>query len=322
MAKEEKVLTNKEKEMFKKAALLELNEDIKADLVESVVTDVKKELDKVVKDVEENIDIEFKDNLKTKIADEITDDITEQIKADEARMMKRKNWKIFRKDLVIILLTVCLLFMLYLLYIDGDTTKVKNKIKSWLGYSTTTAVVNKEEEKDNELVIKKYAFLMDNIKIGDFSILNKTNNIDKVDMNVKIAMAYLLLDESAISVDGVLYQVSSDDLEATYKTIFKDSYRPMNFSIDNIDYVYSSRTNMYVAIVSNYEKSFRVTNNITNVTEDNNLITVTCSAYLSLGDEVYSIDNLAESGIDITLKQISYVFEKVENNYYLTRIII
>lgn len=321
MAKEEKVLTNKEKEAFKKAALKELNDDIKSELVDSVVKDVKKELDKVVKDVEESIDVEYKEELKTKLTDELSEDIKDRIKKDEDRLNRSKSWKIFRRDILIVLLLICSCFLVYVLYNNDELNSITDGFNKIIGKTTTTTTTTTKLVKDNAWYINEYGYLMDKINVNNYEVINKNINVEKLDNSNLLAMAYLNVSEDKITKDGILYQVSSVDVEEEFKKLFNVSYKPSNFTVDNINYVYSSKNDSYIAMVEEVEVGFRVINNIISISENNNDITIKCSAYLEKDNEIYSIDNLKETGVNITLKTVSYVFTNVDGNYLLTRII-
>ena len=77
-------LTKKEKANIRQTVLDEINDEVRTNLCNTVMDDIN-----------ERLNDEYKENLKETISNELISDIKENIKADEKRMNRRKNFKVY-----------------------------------------------------------------------------------------------------------------------------------------------------------------------------------------------------------------------------------
>ena len=140
-------------------------------------------------------------------------DIKENIKEDEKKMSRRKNFKIVRLYIYILLLMAGSIFLIYKLYVTGNLDVVKDIKISTTTTTTTTALV-----KDLKWYMNKYGNILDNIKIDNVSLLKGNYDISKIDVKDKLAIAYNNLSSDSITKDGMIYSVKEEDLKKYQKS--------------------------------------------------------------------------------------------------------
>jgi hypothetical protein len=161
--KNDEVLDKKVRARLKEDVLNEINSTVKDELVENVVSDVKS-----------TFNSNYKNEIKEEIKKDIVDDIQVSIKKDQAKLSRRKSFKIFRLNIYIILLIVCSCALVYRLYETGniDINLCSNQTSETTTTSTTTTVVH-----DLDYLKNKYAYLLNNINITNYDLLKGSYNI-------------------------------------------------------------------------------------------------------------------------------------------------
>lgn len=320
--KNEEVLENKEKEK----------------LIQDIYSDIKKEIiTKLSADIKESVQRDFDDNYKEKIKDEIGKELKEElektIRKDQKRLISRKNFKIFRLSVYILVLIGLSLFLTYRLYRAGELTFFNRYRIVEVGEDENPSQENTNEEivKDREWYIENYSYLLDNVHVTNLELLKGAYDAADIDITDKLAMSYKNLSDDDITVDNMIYSFESSRLQEEYVTIFgvDNNFEFVNFTVDGMSYVYSQRQGFYIAISDKDLEDQDVVNFVTDITEEDNEIIITASVALVSDGKIYNIYNTneelgdysedGESYID-SLSEVRYVFVLNDGEYVLDAI--
>ena len=308
-------LTKKEKKIIKEQIYDEIKDDLTVEISKSILDEVKTSLNS-----------EYKDELKSKITDEIKDDIKTNIRKEEHKLSRGKDLKIFRLYIYIFLLLALFGFVVYKLYITNHLNVIvpdNIKIPSIKVEEQTTTKTNTSED-----LVKKYSYLMDNINITDSTLLTGQNKMKDTNIEERLKLAYNNLKKDQISIEGSIYIISSDDLKDAYNKLFSlNDYKETNFSVNSLDYKYSSKTNSYIAISNSKEEKSEYILEIENIFEDETYVYIETITALKKNDYIYNINNLDssivkyKSGTKLSkyksnLSMNRIVFEKESNTLY------
>ncbi len=320
MAKKEKaevMVDKKTKERLTQEIIAELEPDLKSRVCQSVMSSI-----------EDSLNAEYKDNLKQRITEEIQDEIKDNIRASQAKLNRRKSFKIFRLSLYILILIVLSCYLMYRLYQTGNLELLKpDKYVRTTSLTTTTSVV-----KDYNYYMSNYGYLMRNIHITSPDLVTSNNNFALVDMPLKLAMAYKTLNAQDINVDGSIYTISEEVINSAYTKLFGTGYNVSNFTVDNKNFAYSSINKSYIAIVDDSQISNdEIYNSLIDIKEVNNSLIFTCIVALVKDNNIYNVNNLEDPlaayipGMNLdtmreSLSQVAYHFTYDGENYILEAI--
>lgn len=312
--KKDVVLDKKTREELTTAIYQDIENNIKPELCREVVDSIKEEINN-----------EYKNTLKEQITEDLVSDIKENIKKDQNKMVRRKNYKIFRLSFYILVLIALCLYLTYLLYQNGGL-EIFNKYK----------IVENEKEPTTTMVVKdfawykeKYSYLLDNVVVTNYELLKGNYILANVDITDRLAMSYKTLTESDIAVESVIYTVDGEVLKNAYIKLFGSEvgFKHVNFSIDGLTYIYSQNSNKYLAISSNGPvENGRIVNSIVDIKENGNEIVITAVVALAKDGNIYNIFNVGEVVSEDTtvidtvsdkLSKVDYHFEKKNNNFYI-----
>lgn len=324
---QESVLSPKEQEQLKKEALKVLHDEIKGELVSEVVSEVKKELDTVVKDVEESINVEFKSELVEKVSSELEEEIKNNIRKEQAKLSRKKSWKIFRLDIYILVLLAFAGFLIYKLYNAGELEYIKDKVNNVLETTTTTKVTTTVKTKD--MLINEYKYLVMDLNIDQIDLLINEVNVDDISDAYKLAIAYHNIKDEDIHKEGIIYQIKVETMEEATKKIFAKEVKPTSFTVDGINYAYSESQKIYLAIVNeDIINNMTIGKEVYDVLENEKEIKIYAYVGAIIDNNVYNLKDLntiignTTSNLEYKekLSQIEYTFVKDGDNYYLTSI--
>lgn len=312
------VIDKRTREKIKKEVYAEINEDIKKEVAQNVINDV-----------ELMMDVDYKNDLKERVTAELIEDIKEDVKSEQKRIYRSKNFKIFRMYIYIILLLAAAVFMIYKLYVNGDLD-ILDKITTKADVKTT--VTTTKEVKDLAYYMTKYGNILDNVVITDVELVKGSYNLKDVSITTKLAMAYKTVSSNDIAVDGIINKISAETIEKAYVSIFgsKDDLIHQNFSVDGINFAYSTADNQYVAVVYN-NKETKVVNSITNIYEENDKLVVEAYTAAVINNGLYNVTNTTDkvkdyvegeniSSLKDKLTKVTYKFKNINGKYYLESI--
>lgn len=305
--------------------------------LENIKTEFSDELDKVNKKIDKikslDIDEDTKKDIQNNIRIKIEEDLKEEIKKSNEKDIRRKNFHIFRLDVLVIILLAIIGFLVYRLYYIGDLDNIfdfsgKHEVKE---EKEIVKDEPKEEKKNKEWYIKEYSYLLDNIKINNYDLIKKSINVKDISSSDKLAMAYLCLDDNTISKEDMIYQVNNSDLEDKYVSIFgNDKYENASFKANNLKYAYLSSTDTYISLNIDGEKLDNlVLNYIYDIKEEKDNIIISAYIYDIHDNQIYNINNLDKSlgkskekieNYFDKLSKVDYIFNKNDKKYYLEKI--
>lgn len=299
----------------------------------------------------EKLEKEIKKEVKEVLLEDLENhvDVLIQSKVDkiERKINKQKQWTLFRKNIMIILLLAIALFEGKILYDNGILHKYYKAINSNYNQNKDDIqepIIGKENndekqeiKKDKEWYIKEYSYLLDNIKTNleedKFTYLYKTNySVKDIDNKIRLNMAYQLLDEKNISKSDGFLSFDANLLEESYQAVFGDSleYKNENFANNCVEYIYNKGLNKYLAIDLECEVNTKeIKEQIVSIEEkdENIIISTIVGIYDTKEKTISSLDNMFSkeykenlSEHEKKLDKFKYTFIKVKDNYYFNSI--
>lgn len=326
MAKEtEKVLDKKTIEKYRKEIIEDFEVNYKDNLVKGLADDVR-----------DSFDSKYKEDIKNDLTEEVKDEVKERIVREEQKLSTQKSLKIFRLSIYIIVLIAIIGYVFYRLYITNNLGVIKCN-NSGSNEQVTTEVINNDEEVTTKLVKdlnyykKLYGNLLDNIHITNYELLKSNIKVSDISNADKLAMAYENIGDDNISIEGSLYSFDSSKLKIQYEDLFGiDDYKAENFSVDGLNYIYSSKGDNYIAISDN-KLSDELVNEIIDIKEDGENIKIKTIVAVIKDGKVFNINDLNKSvsnysediklsSIGDKLSKVTYTFVKSDSKYFLDSI--
>lgn len=314
--------TDADKKRIKEDLIVEIEADIKDDLVK-----------KVSDDVFSLYTLSEKDRIKNELTNEIKEDVKKRVVKEEALLSRRKSLKIFRMSIYIIVLLAAVGYGIYRLY-KTDNLILLNK--DYVPTKETTT--NKTEETTsvktktfNELK-EQYSYLMERIYVSDINVLLDSKTVAELDPSQKLNIAYHALNASDITHDGKFYSVSNETLQNAFENLFGTNaqYVVTDFVANGINYTYLNRQDSYIAISETADNIKYIQSEIVDIKEEDETITIKeVVGYVKDGN-LYAINNLdtpivtgySSSVLDYkdSLTTVEYTFNKVNGSYKLFKI--
>lgn len=298
MAKKEDILDRRTLDRYRK----QISDDFDKSYREKMVKDLSEE---VYKDVQKNFDVEYKNQLVENVTNVIYDEVKEKVNKEERKVSAHKSFKIFRLSVYILVLLGAVLYIMYRLYITNNLAIVKYNYKPTTTEPAVTEPVTepKKEEVDYKAI---YGDLIDNIKIYDLNLYKGSYKIADLEMSKRLTIAYSTLSKDDIEVDGAINTLRASLLKNAYTKLFGlDDYENVSFTADNLNYIYSTNKNEYIAIVSDDNKQ-DIKYELSDVWVDDNNIYVKAYAALVNDKKIYNvITNKEVGGIDDKLSDHS-----------------
>lgn len=320
MAKE--IMTKKEKVEFK--------DNLKKELTEEILDDIKKKsetkiINQVKNDVIKTIKEESINELKDTFVNEVKLDVKEKISKEEKKLLRNKRWKIIRRDIFILFLIFVIGYLCYYIYKNNDKDVVVKKESN---------VKTEEVVKDKDWYIENYGYLisythlnLSSDNLNKFYLYNQNYNVENINDSIKLTMAYNLIDKADIKLEDGKYIIDNNILKEAYNKLFNTTYKTTSFNIGCMTYNYKNKK--YVAYetectnINNYEL---VEDIINMYEEDNELVIETIMGVFS-GSNLYNYTNLYSpintsynkdnslSDFKGSLSSYKYTFEKEKDNY-------
>ena len=207
---------------------------------------IDKELDSKKEDILKDLEGKKEDILKeldNKIESKVEVVVNDKIKSYEKKIVKTKNYKILRRDIVIIILLGLIIYAGYYMYKNNyiNISSIKNN-------TINTPNNSKEEIKyDSAYYINNYHYLIDNIIINDNEILDifKKDSITTNDLSntLKLKISYYNIKNKQNDDGNIVF--SQEDILSSYQTIFNDTViSNATFTYNNTRFIYYN--NMYI----------------------------------------------------------------------------
>lgn len=207
---------------------------------------INKELDSkkedILKEVEDKKEEVIKE-LDSKIESKVEVAVNEKIKTYEKKVVKTKNYKILRRDIVIIILLGLIIYAGYYMYKNDYFNIIINKNN----VINTPNDPQEEIKYDSVYYIKNYGYLINNIFINDNELLDifkkdliTTNDISN---SLKLKISYYNIKNKQNDDGNIVF--SKEDILSSYQTIFNDTViNNETFTYNNTRFIYYN--NMYI----------------------------------------------------------------------------
>ncbi len=189
---------------------------------EKIISD--KEVGKIVQELNRKLE-EKRDNILEELSGEIDEQIefkvNKRMKEEERRILRGKNGKIIRRDIMIILLIGIIGYFGYCLY-QVDYFKLNTKAVS----STSNFITdNREKASDTVDYVKQYGYLVDNMQIDDEDIWNLYRDdvtVDTLSNDLKLKLAYKNLMPQKDTSESDIVTFTHDELLTALQEILGD----------------------------------------------------------------------------------------------------
>ena len=325
----------------------------KEEITKEIINDVKKEIneskknikDEIIKDIRIEANTIIKNDIKEQLISDINGEIKDNIRITQKMIIRSKNFKIFRKNIFILLLIAVIVYFGYCLW-DAryfNFMKDKNKVEE-------KEVIKEEEKeevveiiKDKNWYITNYGYLLDNMKL-DLSYENSniyylyTGNYDlsNIKDTIKLNLAYKFVDNK--NETDYNYVIKEEDMKNAYIKVFGsiNNYNPTSFTALCMQFYYNSTDKLYMAYKFSCESnsSLHIKEEIKDMYEDNGkiIIETVMGVYDSTNKYLFNYSNLylsltndfdeTKSVLDYEdkLNTYKYTFNKIGDNYYFESI--
>ena len=330
---------------------LDINKD---KITTEIINDVKSELEKSKKQLKDDIikEIRFdactkvKDDIKDQLINDINIEIKDNIRKEQKLIIRNKNFKLFKKNILILILIAVIVYFGYCLWDAKYFWFMKSKHDEIVVKKSNKE--NKEEQpeeivKDKAWYITNYGYLLDNLKL-DLSYDNPNiyylyiDNYDKSNIKdtIKLNLAYKFIDNK--NETDYSFTISEDDMKNAYIKVFGsiDNYNPTSFTVGCMQFYYNNIENIYTAYKFTCDSSnpLHIKEEIKDMYEDNDkiIIETVMGVYNENNKYLFNYSNLYSSvAIDFDdsksvldyedkLNMYKYTFNKNNDNYYFEKI--
>lgn len=196
---------------------------------------------------------EIKDEVLSYAKERVDIEVQNSFKKLEKKVVKAKNGKILRRDLLIILLICLSGFFGYKLYRTGyfnDYFYLKEEIKD----DNKDNVPSKNEGKEDQDIEPEKDLSFHSVALDNYYISSKSDYLkDYYNGNLTdellLVMTLNKLDENAIIIDEDSFIINSDDLNNVFIDLYEGiEYPNKSFSYNGIKLKYLSSQNLYIAL--------------------------------------------------------------------------
>lgn len=277
--------------------------------------------------VQSQMDIgDIKDDLKEYMKARIDSEVSKAVEKANKKLIHHKNLIIIKRDITILLLIIMCAALIYNLYnvsnINIDITKDK-KIES-------ENVKEKKDVTDSSLEdkVKEHGFLLDDISLDEDSTYIKDFYEGNLTEEIKMYFALNKMDEEKISnEDGTVY-IDESDLKESYNLLFDTEFEAKPFKYNELNFKHLSSKGLFWADGEFKKQDSDIHKEIINIEEKDDSITILTVEGIINDKKLYNIltkkeiKNFDGSLKDYkeTLTQVSYTFDKVDDEYKLSKI--
>ena len=239
------------------------------------------------------------EEIKNEIEKEVRRQINNELDKTYRKIIRRKSFKIFIKNLLILALMCLSALLAYLLY---DTGYLDNNYNE----SKPEEVITVDEPEEQENLIEKYSYLLNNIQISEKSNYISDYYNGNLTNELKNYLTINLLDFNKYS-DEILI-IDNDTFKKAYETLF-DDYKETNFVYNNSQINYAKKIDSYVSNKQIKKEESNIKRDIINIEESNGTIYIDTIEYLFKHDKKYNVlTQKAENDIE-RLNKVKYVFK-------------
>lgn len=289
----------------------------------------------MAKKIEENKVINEKDlkEIKLDILDYVKSridiEIENSFKKIEKKIVKRKNIKIIKRDITIVLLLVLVCFMSYELYNTGYFNKYLAKNVT-VSNDTQKEETNIEEQKVvKEDLLKKHKKALDNIVLNYNSKYLKDYYNGNLINELKLELTLATIPTDEMETDEETLIINSATMEKYYNQLFDSTYKAISFNYGSNKIKYLKNQEVYLASKDITKNNNKIKRFITNVDEVGNEVTISVIEYIVDNDKIINIlsneevansdedilkikDNLNKLEYHLTIKDDTYILKNIK----------
>ena len=331
----------------------------KEEITKEIIDNVKKEINTVTKNLKDDIvkEIRFeantvvKDDIKNQLITDINNEIKDNVRKEQRFIIRNKNFKLFRKNVFILLLIgvigyfgYCLWDAKYFKFMKNYEIVSVNKTNNDSDKKVDAEVVVEEQiVKDKQWYIDNYGYLLNNIKMNlpmDNSnvFYLYSGNINKNNMKdtIKLNISYKFIENK--SETDTNYSITEEEMQKAYLKIFGelDSYQANSFTVDCMQFYYNATEKVFTAFKFNCDtvSNLKFKEEIKDMYEENDYIVIetVMGVYNTDNKQLFSYTNLYSAvaqdfddtksvlNYENSLNTYKYRFKKMNDNYYFDSI--
>lgn len=334
------------KEEVKNTTTKKENQEIKKDVVKEIKEKVLNELNKEIQTTIKESSAKFKEDVKEEINIEIQNEVSNMMQQEEKRILRGKNFSIFKRDVLILVFLGISFYFGYCLY----DVKYFDFMKSECEKNGTCYVENGSGEgsdenkqpeivKDKEWYIENYGYLLDEVAItlnadnvSAYYLYSNDYKLNEIKSPYLLNMAYNKLDTKQIKTNSQTVTVEGSDLKNAFENLFGSTtyYKPSSFTYNCLNFTYNSEKDRFTAENTKCSKTKNtILEEIENMYEEGDVLYIQTIAtiYNESEGSYYTFDNLFDAvALDVTRDDISrnsrklnkyqYQFKKANDTYY------
>ena len=321
--------------------------DAKKDILNNVKDKVMAELNKEIKASLTSQVNQFKESFQEEITRTINEEVEEVVKREEKRIARSKNFALFKKNVVILILLAitcyfgyCLYDVKYFNFMKSDCEKNGNCMVS----NTDDKNSNPTEEviKDKNWYMENYGYLLNNVQVSlnadqvsAYYLYSKDYVLSDIKVSYLLNLAFKQVDSKNIKENSLNVTVDEEVLKKAFENLFGslDNYKASTFSYNCLNFQYDKDKKRYVADNKECSSNKKILENITDMYEEDNKLYILTTATIYDENEAsfYTFDNLFDAKVtNVTpndlesnskkLNKYQYIFKKADDTYYFDSI--
>ncbi len=299
-------------------------------------------LTKELEEIQERLEIkedEIIRNISSKVNEQIEINVSRRMREEEKRILKRKNGKIIRRDIFIVLLLCIIGYLVYVLYsnnfinLEFNNKPIANVTNTEPNVPIDENAQKEDEEKKSQEYISEYGYLVDNMQLtGKDASLIYVNDSDNstLSSDIKMKIAYKNMAKDKVKIEEDTISLKSKDLKDSYEMIFgnNEQFKDKNFDYNNQKFIYIS--SMYVSSAENNEElRYGIVYHIEKAVLEGDTLVFTVSVGKLEDNKILNINTeeiIREeydgdvSSVKDALPKYNYAYKKQGNNYYFDSI--
>lgn len=264
---------------------------------------IKVNTDKIKKEVLDYVNNNLKLELNTHIDQTIKNEFLEVLEKQHRKEIKAKNKKILVKNILILLLLVCIGILCYVFYTNGY---FKKYMEEYINDNNKTVEKKDVTVTDTEPTLDelkaKYSSLLDNYVLFETSNYNEDFYNKKLTEQIKLYYVFNNLDFDKLEKEDDYYLIDEDIIKDKYNELFKDGYKANSFNYNNHNIKYFSKLKSFATDTIFEKDNSNIVREIIEITEDKNIVTIT------------TIEGLVQDGVLYNPKTREVIDEEYTGN--------
>lgn len=237
----------------------------------------------------------------SKVKEELTDYVNIQIQKSftaeleraNKRLIKEKNKKIMKKNIIILLLLILVCYLLYLLYDNRYFDKYFNteipKIESNRNEEISVEKEKEKEEISLAQLIDEYENLLNKIEISENSEYIKDYYEGNLTNELKNYLALNNVDfDSLFNEDGSNI-IENTELEKYFNELFNENYESKTFIYNGVKLKYMSKLESYISDNLLKKSESNIKREIVDIKVENKKVIITAIEGIIKDEKLYNV---------------------------------